>query len=153
MATTRSTIYSALAAQLFNSPVWQTTGQRVLPYNKVDAQPAIFLTPWKEKPIPPPGYGQPMRYQFTMQAWLYTPNGDPSPSNPSGANIAALIDLVDSLIRGDNKPGGRNTLGGLVEHCWRSEEETIIACGHLGTQSAAVVPIDLLVTQILAPAS
>jgi hypothetical protein len=149
MATTRATIYGALANLLFNSTVWQTKGQRVIPWTKLSAQPAIFVTPWKELAIPPPAFGQPMRYEFTMQVWLFVLNGDPT--GPSSTNIGDLIDLVDSLLRGDTLPGGRQTLGGLVEHCWRADQEAIVACGHLGTQSAAVIPVNILVTQLLQP--
>jgi hypothetical protein len=85
---------------------------------------------------------------MTGEAWIYVDNGDPATA--SGTNITDLIDLVDSLLRGDNLPQGRVTLGGLVEHVWR-EGETIIASGEPQTQSVAIVPFNILVTDLLVP--
>jgi hypothetical protein len=148
MPTSREAIYDALFALLTAPPDWQTTGRRLLHWSQVGAQPAIFVRPWKEEVIPPPSFGLTPRYVMTGEAWIYVNNGDPNTA--SGTNISDLLDLVDSLLRGDNLPQGRVTLGGLVEHTWR-EGETIIASGEPQTQSVAIVPINILVTDLLVP--
>jgi hypothetical protein len=148
MATSREAIYEALFALLSASPVWQTAGRRLIHWSSIGAQPALFLRPFKEEPLPSGVFGINPRYSFTAEAWIYVANGDPTTA--SSTNITDLLDLVDNLLRGDNLPQGRVTLGGLVEHVWR-EGETVIASGEPQTQSVAIVPINILVTDILVP--
>ena len=58
--------------------------------------------------------------------------------------VNQLLDELDEVLRPPVGPSFKQTLGGLVEHCW-IEGEIHTDEGWLGLQSIAVVPVRMLV--------
>lgn len=148
MPVSREEVYEALFALFSGLPQFATTGRRLAAWNSVTAQPALFLRPYKEDVTPAPGYGQRPVYEMTGEIWIYCKNGDPN--GPGATQITDLIDLIDATLAANLTPPGRLTLGGRVVHCWRAGE-TIIADGAPQTQSAAIIPISILVNDLIVP--
>lgn len=148
MPVTREEIFEALFAFVSANPAFVTTGRRLVHWTQCSAQPALFLRPYDETVIPMPSYGQRPVYEMTAQLWLYCQN-DPQ-DGPSGTAITDLIDLIDNIFDATGNPNGRQTLGGLVVHCWR-EGKTLIASGEPQKQSVALLPISILVNDRIVP--
>ena len=58
--------------------------------------------------------------------------------------VNQILDELDEVLRPPVGPAFKQTLGGLVEHCW-IEGEIHTDEGWLGLQSIAVVPLRMLV--------
>lgn len=147
MPVNRKEIIDALLAQLFDPAIFVTGDTTLVHWSQCDAQPAIFVRPYNEDVIPMPSYGQRPVYEMDFQVFLYCKNAG---EEGASVNIVDLIDQVDFALDATFDPEGRQTLGGLVVKCWR-EGKTIIVSGEPNPQSAAVLPIRVLVNDRIVP--
>ena len=136
---TREAVMTALLALLTSGGTFLTSGRRVLPWNKVASQPALFLRHVGEQVSDRPT-GMPPRTILECEAWIYNKvGGDEVPDTA----LNALLDAVETLLL-PNLADDAQTLGGVVQHCW-IEGKTEIYPGDLDNQAIAVVPIRVLV--------
>jgi hypothetical protein len=118
-----------------------TTGRRVIPWNKVSSQPALFLR----------GADEDLEYPGTLlqsqtidaEIWIYTNAGQ----NPNAVPETALNNLMDAIQAAfvPDVPGtGRFTLGQLVQWC-RLEGRVIKDPGDTSGQAIALMPVKITV--------
>lgn len=135
---------SASAVQVLSG--LQTSGRRLLPWNDIAAQPALFLRRIGDDFLPRrprlPG-----RVEIEAEIWLYSDGGD-DPDLPPETPLNWLCDAVAELL----EPKGAQetqTLGvpPLVTHCWLEGKATCYP-GDLGGSAIAVLPVKILVPGI-----
>lgn len=138
----REAIYSALFNLLQTVGGVETFSRILLHWDDVPAnqQPAMFMTLVSQRAEPVTGL--PTKYTLDAKLWIYT-HRDSSDVVPSAA-INNILDALDAVLKPSASPMFRQTLGGLVEHCW-IEGEIATDEGTLGVQSVAIVPIRMLV--------
>lgn len=152
-AVDREAIWAALFALLQGSlgPLCQTMGRHHVmpPQLSAEQQPAAFLVQAKESRPPSPS-GLPQKLILTGFIILYFQAPEPlleevGTETVLGATAAnALLKAVDTALMPDNWATGKQTLGGLVTHCW-IEGEVDQDTGVFGEQGAAILPIKMLV--------
>lgn len=139
----REAIYKALFALLQDKLDSVTTFDRVLAHwddVSPNMQPALFMAQGSQ--TAQQATGLPTKYVLNAKLWLYT-HRDTSNEIPSAA-INNILDELDAALAPPAGPSFKQTLGGLVEHCWiNGDIETDE--GTLGVQSVAIVPISMLV--------
>lgn len=103
-------------------------------------QPALFLAQDSQ------GVGQvtgfPSKYVLGAKLWIYT-HRDTNGEVPA-TQINNILDAVDAALAPDPQTLNKQTLGGLVEHCW-IDGSIDTDEGLLGNQAVAIVPIRMLV--------
>jgi hypothetical protein len=138
----RERIYSALFAKLSAISGLVTISRRLKHYDDVapTEQPAMFVTQGNQfvRQIK----GLPSQYTLDAKIWLYT--YDPDPTKPPAQMINDIMDQVDEILK-PTAPDDKQTLGGLVDHCW-IEGEIITDEGTLGDQSVAIFTIKNSIT-------
>ena len=138
----RNSIVDALLALLTSTNAFNTSGRRLIPWTKVDSQPAIFVRHVGDH-YAPRGTGLPPTVVMDCEAWLYSNAGKDSLAVP-GAALADLIDAVEALLKPvAGAPSRAQTLGGAVVHAW-IEGKIDVHPGDLDGQAIAVVPISIL---------
>ena len=138
----RETIYQALFKKL-ESMDSITTASRILAHWTDVApnfQPALYMTAVSETAEQITGF--PTKYQLDLKVWIYT-HRDTAGEIPSAA-VNRILDELDAVLAPPVGPSFKQTLGGLVEHCFINGE-IVTDEGTLGNQAVAVVPIRLLV--------
>ena len=140
---TREPIYAALYAKL------QTIGGSVLTYSRIlqhwtdvasSRQPAMYQVQMTEVANPQP-LGLPTKWTLNLDIYIYVKGDGKTSQTPV---INALLDALTNVLASTN-PSGKQTLGGLVEHCW-IEGSIQTDEGVLGDQSVVIVPIKILAT-------
>ena len=138
----REAIYTALFAKLSGVAGLATTSRRLKHYSEVSPsqQPAMYVTQASQfvKQIK----GFPSEYTLEAKVWIYSHNTDTAISPATALNN--LLDLVDLALR-PSVPQDKQTLGGLVEHCW-IDGEIVTDEGSLGDQAVAIFTIKILTT-------
>ena len=114
-----------------------------------EQQPALFLLQVREKRDPRPP-GTPGKVTLEGIIVLYCQSAEPVVSE-TGQDVAlgattlnSLFLLVDAALAPDNPMTGKQTLGGLVTHCW-IEGNTDMDPGIVTQQAAAIIPVKILV--------
>lgn len=124
-----------------------TTGRRLLRWNEVTSQPAIFLRPNAESFSYRDGEFSPVR-RLTGEIFIYA-NGGKYEGASSIVEINALLDAVQSILspQDGDQHLGRYTIGGLVHWCRISDGEGAIDIypGDTGDQSIAVIDVEIIV--------
>lgn len=141
---TRETLIGALFNLLNASHDYKTSGRRLMLWNLVNEQPALFLRHVGDE-FPPRPTGLLSRTMIECEAWIYAKSADPDSAPEVVMN--GLLDKIETAL----KPGPAQeaqTLGGLVTHCW-IEGRIEIHPGDLDGQAIAVVPIRMLVPTII----
>jgi hypothetical protein len=117
-----------------------TTGRRVIPWEQVAAQPALFLRSGDEDLA----YHNIILQAQTIAAevWIYSKAGEDPDAVPETA-LNNLLDAVQAAFTPDDPQSGRFTLGGLVEWC-RLEGKVQKEPGDVGGQ--AIAAVDVLIT-------
>jgi hypothetical protein len=135
---------TALLAQVTPPGVFLTTGRRLLPWTKVDAQPALFLRHIGDR-YPERATRLPVKVTLECEAWIYSSTG-PNANDVPDVVMNGLLDVVESALL---PPPGREaqTLGGLVSHAW-IEGTVDIHPGDLDGQAIAIIPIKVLVPSL-----
>ena len=138
---TRDGAMVSLLTLLSAGGAYKTTGRRLLLWDKVPEQPALFLRHVGDD-VPARRSGMPPRVTMECEAWIYSNAGQ----NPDVAPEAALNDLLDGIDLALRPPPGleAQTLGGAVIHAW-PEGRVEIHPGDLDGQAIAIVPIKILV--------
>ncbi len=140
---TREPIYVALFTKLQAIGAGFATYSRHLRHwTDVQAteQPSLFQVQVGELAQPQP-LGLPTKWTLSVDLYVYV-KGDGKTA--MGATINPLLDAITTAIAPDN-PSGKQTLGGLVEHCW-IEGALETDEGVLGDQSVVIIPIRILAT-------
>jgi hypothetical protein len=138
----REPIYKALF-QLVSSIDGLTTSSRILAHwddVSPNEQPALFMAQDTQQAEQVTGF--PTKYVLGAKVWIYA-HRDTSNEVPS-AQINNILDALDEVLMPSPSPTFKQTLGGLVEHCWISGAVETDE-GTLGNQAVAIVPIQMLV--------
>jgi hypothetical protein len=138
----RETCYQALFKRLQQMPT-PVQCERILPHHEdvpANLQPAVFMTVTSQTAEQVTGL--PTKYHLDAKVWIYA-HRDTAGVVPSVA-VNQILDELDEVLRPPVGPAFKQTLGGLVEHCW-IEGEIHTDEGWLGLQSIAVVPLRMLV--------
>lgn len=135
---TREPIYAALFARLQAVSGFRTISRRLKHWTDVPAsmQPALYLVQRHE--VLSGISGQLVRYDLEADVYLYANTADQS-STPSQI-LNPLLDAVEATLQPDYT--GKQTLGGLVQHCW-IEGSIETDEGVLGDQAVAIIPIKI----------
>ena len=142
MSFNREPIYLALFDRLRVIPGLVTVSRKLRHWTDVPAgeQPALFLAQRREAVNGTPGL--PRIWQFQIDAYLYVnTNADPDAAPATQLNL--FLDGIQAALAPD--VSGKQTLGGLVEHCW-IEGNVETDEGTLGDQAVAIVPVAIKVT-------
>lgn len=131
---------TANARQAHLATGFQTIGRRVIPWQQVSAQPALFLRSIEEE-LDYPGT---VLQRMTMKAeiFIYSNAGSDPDVVPETA-LNNLLDAVQNAFAPDS-PMQMYTLGGLVEWC-RITGKIVKDTGDLDGQASAVVEVDITV--------
>lgn len=117
-----------------------TTASRVLrSWNNVPPaeQPALFVSEGGQDAAQRPGLGPVWNWKFDAHVYIHT--GD-QPGIAPGTLINPIIDAIELALKPDNAITNKQTLGGLVQHCW-IEGHIDTDQGVLGGQGVAIIPI------------
>lgn len=138
----REAIYSALFDRLAALDGLTTASRVLAHWDDVapNMQPALYMTVVSQQAEQVTGF--PSKYSLDAKVWIYC-HRDTSEVVPSAA-VNNLLDEMDAALAPPPGPGFKQTLGGLVEHCWVNGE-IVTDEGTLGNQSVAIVPVRMLV--------
>jgi len=138
----REAIYSALFKQLQKMDGVETFSRILAHWDDVSAtmQPALYMTVVSQLAEQVTGF--PTRYQLDAKVWIYT-HRDTDGVVPS-VQINQILDELEAALAPPPGPSFKQTLGGLVEHCWINGEIQTDE-GTLGNQAVAIIPIRMLV--------
>lgn len=138
----REPIYKALFAKLAAIEGLATASRILLHWDDVspNQQPALFLAQDTQQAEQVTGF--PTKYTLGAKVWIYA-HRDSADEVPS-AQINNILDALDAALMPSPSPTYKETLGGLVEHCWISGAIETDE-GTLGNQAVAIVPISMLV--------
>lgn len=138
----RETIYKALFARLEAIDGIQTCSRILQHWDDVspNMQPAIYMA--QDTQLAEQVTGFPTKYLLGAKVWIYA-HRDTGEVVPS-AQVNNILDALDEALKPAPSPTNKQTLGGLVEHCWISGAIETDE-GTLGNQAVAIVPIQMLV--------
>jgi len=138
----RESIYSALFAALAGVTGLNTVSRRLKHYEDVSPaeQPALFMTATSQNGSQTKGL--PSIYYLDSKIWIYVHETDKSIAPSTGLNN--ILDKIDAVLK-PAIPGNKQTLGGLVEHCW-VDGEIVTDEGSLGDQAVAILTIKMQTT-------
>jgi hypothetical protein len=138
----REPIYKALFKLISSVDGIVTSSRILLHWDDVspNEQPALFLA--QDTQLAEQVTGFPTKYLLGAKIWIYA-HRDSSDEVPS-AQINNILDELDWALMPSPSPTFKQTLGGLVEHCWISGAIETDE-GTLGNQAVAIVPIQMLV--------
>jgi hypothetical protein len=137
----REAIHLALFALLGEIEGIKTLSRRLQHWSDVPGleQPALFQS--QRGQTAHQHAGVPPKWTLEVDLFLYVNSGnDPKAVPAIVAN--GLLDAIEAALA-PVEFGGKQTLGGLVEHCWisgRIETDE----GVLGPQAVAIIPIEIL---------
>jgi len=139
---TRESIYSALFAKLQGITGLNTVSRRLKHYDDVAPadQPAMFVTCTSQHGQQTKG--MPSIYNLDSKIWIYVHETDKSIAPATGLNN--ILDKIYAVLN-PAIPGNKQTLGGLVEHCW-VDGEIVTDEGSLGDQAVAILTIKMQTT-------
>jgi hypothetical protein len=133
MSASREAIYAALFALVSGSAEFKTKGRRLKLWTDVNAKPAVFVAQRGATP---------QKVTLKADIFIYT-NVGKDPNVIPAAQLNDLVDAIDAALAG-SAVTGRQTLGGLVAHCW-IEGEVMIDPGDLDGDGVAVIPVRILI--------
>ena len=146
MKAAREAIWSALFAKLQTVSGIVTFSRRLKLWSDVAIadQPALFLTErYEDVNVAPhmavnrPGLNS--LSVITADCYLYA-NTDTDPSIAPSTILNPLVDAVFAALAPDNVVSNKQTLGGLVSHCWIEGRITTDE-GVLHPQGVVIIPI------------
>ena len=145
MAATREQIMSALFALVSGSASFVTASRRLKLWGDVSSaeKPAIFQyerdDEYKgaDRHLPP-------TVTMNVELYVYTAPGMDSGITPVSI-LNPLLDAIDAVLKPGPGAGGKQTLGGLVSHCW-IDGKIMKDPGDLDGDGIAMIPIKILAT-------
>lgn len=143
MIVARETIMTALVALLAAVPGIKTGPLRRLQlWSQVPNQPAMFLRNAGDDYPARAANGLPAKTTMHVEVWLYAKVGT-DPSAVPGVVLNGLVDAVEAALQPTPATANRQTLGGLVSHCW-IEGRIEMDPGDLDGQAKAIIPLRIL---------
>lgn len=139
----REAIYAALFTKLDYLQSVETKSRILAHWDDVspNMQPALYMTCTSQ--IAEQRTGFPAKYFLDAKIYIYA-HRDTAGDVPSTI-LNTILDEIDSILAPNPNPTFKQTLDGLVEHCWvNGNIETDE--GTLGNQAVAIVPIRILTT-------
>ena len=142
MNVSREAIYSALFTLVSGAADFVTTGRRIQIITQMQPSqlPALFQQQVSEDTQQVNGI--PPKYTLRVDIAIYALN--PDQTQAATPQLNALIDAVEAALA-PSPATGRQTLGGLVSHCFINGKTDIFE-GDLGNKAAAVLPIEIVTT-------
>lgn len=140
---TRNQILDAILLKFKDVATWKTTSRKVKMWTEVpqESRPALYVTMLSDNSAPQseavPGMTT-LDVTVFMYLWVYPDTDVPS------TDINDVLDAFDVALAPSPLNGSKQTLGGLVSHCWK-EGVTQIVPGDLDGDAIAVIPLKVLV--------
>lgn len=136
----REPILAALFAKLQAVSTFAIASRRLQAWADVSPadQPALFLILRKEMVTTQPPGTDPVSLLY-CDVYLYANTGGDKTIAPSTI-LNPLVDAIAAALVPDNVMTNKQTLGGLVQHCW-IEGEIATDEGVLGDQGVVIIPI------------
>lgn len=145
MAASREQIMSALFALVSGSASFVTAARRLKLWTDVPAgeKPAIFMYERGDDYKGAERYTPPI-VTMNVDLFIYTAPGMDSGVTPISI-LNPLVDAVDAALKPGPGAGGRQTLGGLVSHCY-IDGKIMKDAGDIDGDGVAVIPVKILAT-------
>ena len=140
----RNQILDALLAKFQGIAAWgRQPSRKFKMWNDIPKgeRPALFLV-HDEEQRSQPAEGTPPYITMTVTIFIYTWS-DPQSTDVPSVVIEDVLDAVDKALA-PSPLIGRQTLDGLVSHCW-IEGQTRVVPGDLEGDGLAVIPIKVLI--------
>jgi hypothetical protein len=139
----RESILNALFARVSGAAAFATASRRLKLWSSVapSDKPAIFVAE-RGDIYARASEATPETVTMQIELYIYSDAGHDQSVVPAGA-LNALLDAVDTALKPDAL-SGKQTLGGLVSHCW-IEGKILKDAGDLDGSGVAVVPVKILV--------
>lgn len=139
----RKDILNKLLLTLNRSGKFLTVSRKVRLWADVarEERPALFIMSGRESRIQD-AEGTPPRITLYVDVLIYV-NSTMQDIPPSSDEIEDRLDDLDEALK-PSPLTGKQTLDGLVSHCW-IEGETVIVPGDLDGDGIAIVPVRILV--------
>lgn len=139
----REVILQALFAKLSAAANFSTASRRLKLWGSVAPadKPALFMMEHAEQYVHS-SEATPQAVTLWVDVFIYTDAGNDQSVAPIAA-LNGLLDALDNALRPDALTG-KQTLGGLVSHCW-IEGKLLKDSGDLDGSGVAVVPVRILV--------
>jgi hypothetical protein len=145
-------LFTKLSNTVFSASVAGTTGfrmksRRVRLWGEVarELRPAMFMSCHNEIP----GWksaNNPVVLEMDVMVYIYIDSGMPDSSNTvPDMDLSAILDGIDSALAPGVADQGRQTLGGLVQHC-RVDGSVLRDPGDLDGDGLLMIPIKISVT-------
>lgn len=150
MIIARETIYAAFWAQVSGLTAFKTKSRRLVPWSKLakEAQPALYMQ--QHQNIVHQTKGVPPSWSFLLSLFVYDHCGNDANAIP-GQRLNALLDVIDTAFA-PNVVTGRQTLGGLVSHCWMvGPIEYYEGYETMMNQSVLIIPFEIKVPDASGP--
>lgn len=139
----REAIVSALFTKASASAGFVTKGRRFKLWTEVpaSAKPALFLMERGEDYVRD-SEAVPAKVTLNVDLFIYTSVGK-DPNTIPGQQLNQLLDAIDAALAPEPVTG-KQTLGGLVSHCW-IEGNVMKDTGDMDGDGLAVIPVKILV--------
>ena len=137
-------LYELVAnAQINGQPAFITTSRKFRYWTEVPGsmQPAFYQQEPKQLAVSTNNYGETM-WHLEAILWIYNQH-DPNDEVYPSTFINNVLDAIETALMPD--PSGRQTLGGLVEHCY-IDGEIPIDEGTIPSDIQSVVMIPIKIT-------
>ena len=140
----REAIYSALFTKLSSIALLKTSSRILMHWDDVapNQQPALYMAQDDQTATQVTGF--PTKYTLGAKIWIYC-HRDTNGVIPA-TQVNNILDAIDLVLKPVPNPTYKETLGGLVEHCW-IDGNIVTDEGTLGNQTVALIPIRILTTQ------
>lgn len=143
-------LYALLQTKVGSSYVTKGRHHVQPPTLTPEMQPAMFLVQVRETRAPRPVVGAPVKLTLSGFIILYAQMPAPLLDDVGAETVLgattlnAMLQAIDDALQPTDLSTGRQTLGGLVHHCW-IEGDVEMDPGIYTQQGAAIVPIKMLV--------
>jgi hypothetical protein len=143
MTASRESIYTALFNLVSASASFKTSSRRLKLWSDVNAadKPAVFVAQRGEKYVQGSD-ATPQKVTLKADIFIYT-NAGKDPNVIPATILNNLVDAVNAAIA-ESPVTGRQTLGGLVSHCW-IEGDAMIDPGDIDGDGVAILPVRILI--------
>ena len=139
----REDIFEALFDLVANAAEFKTKKRRLKLWTEVNGsqRPALFVAQRGETYIRN-SEAVPQKVVLKAEIYIYTDAGK-DPNVIPATDLNKLVDAVDAALA-PSPVTGRQTLGGLVSHCW-IEGDVMTDPGDLDGDGMAIIPVRILV--------
>lgn len=144
MSATREQVFTALFNLVSTSASFATASRRLKLWTDLGSgdKPAIFVAERGDNYVRHGGDAMPAIVTYEADIFIYTDAGKDQGIVPATA-LNNLLDAVDAALAPNWT--GRQTLGGLVSHCW-IEGKIMKDPGDLDGDGLAIIPVKILAT-------